>query len=401
MKITKDMLTQVLPDDYNELAQQEALQSVAPIATPDLARAPALSSNNEQPISRAPASTSSMTKESMKISGTIPTQSSNEPKSEDSEARLERLMRELQAERSKQLEDAASRQMKANVMQSIVGNLGGLVGGSQAMNTGAAVTSPQVKGLDIGDLVGQVDKRFAGDQESLLNQYKMLMNAKDKADQRKFQQESLQVQREGNDLKRDIASMKGNNLKSSLTPGQEARDKDWGKRDNEWTTTGRAKVGTNLNKLEEVASKLENLPENERTSDNRLQGRLWDVFQPEDDINMREAVRSAAQETLRSTLGAQFTEKEGEAIMKRAYDPNLSPASNAKRIRTVIEELKQMRDANDAKSAHFGKKGTLNGQTTDNSSENTISNQGPYGETVERNGKTYKWNAAAGKYQLI
>jgi len=55
-------------------------------------------------------------------------------------------------------------------------------------------------------------------------------------------------------------------------------------------------------------------------------------------IIVKESIQSAIQETLRPTLGAQFTEKEGERIMNLAYNDTLPPSANIKRA----EELQKL-----------------------------------------------------------
>jgi hypothetical protein len=394
-----------MPDDLAQAAEDEAMElSPAPARQPAFSApvAPAapkmedlskhlLQTEAPAPVDlRSPATENSnetMTKTKTSISGTAPVDAPKGPSSP--EERLEQLMKDLDIQRKKEREEAASRQFKAELAQAITKGMGGIIAGNQAMNTKAVVNPIKTGTVDVGDLVGQVDKRFAGDREALLDQYKQLLGAKDKAAQRKFQEEQLKVMREGNKNKYDIAKLKADAKGEGLTPGQEAQDKDFGKYNNEWTTTGRSKFDSNLKKLEDVAAELEKLPASTKNSDDRLIGRLPDVFQSEADINRREMVRAAAQESLRATLGSQFTEKEGVSIMNRAYDPTLSPASNLKRINGIIAELKQSRDANDHRSKEFESKGTLSKLQTSPKSQNTISNvEAPAGKIAVSDGKT-------------
>ncbi len=96
---------------------------------------------------------------------------------ESSVQRLERLMSEMKGNRAKEIEDAQSRQLKANVIKGITENLGNVVAGAQAVNTRASVNPRQVKGFDVGDLVSQVDKKYKPEQEQLLAEYKTLQGA--------------------------------------------------------------------------------------------------------------------------------------------------------------------------------------------------------------------------------
>ena len=56
-------------------------------------------------------------------------------------------------------------------------------------------------------------------------------------------------------------------------------------------------------------------------------------------IDVRESVESVVQRNLKAVLGAQFTEKEGERLIKRAYNPTLSPEINARRLGLLIEQM--------------------------------------------------------------
>lgn len=58
------------------------------------------------------------------------------------------------------------------------------------------------------------------------------------------------------------------------------------------------------------------------------------LYSPELKI-AEDSMQSAIQDTLRPTLGAQFTEKEGERIMKLAFDPGLPTGENARRAQEL------------------------------------------------------------------
>ena len=68
-------------------------------------------------------------------------------------------------------------------------------------------------------------------------------------------------------------------------------------------------------------------------------------------VDAREAVESVVQRNLKAVLGGQFTEREGEKLVKRAYNPNLSQEMNAKRLRILIEQMVKAAEMQDARSA--------------------------------------------------
>ena len=67
-------------------------------------------------------------------------------------------------------------------------------------------------------------------------------------------------------------------------------------------------------------------------------------------VDAREAVESVVQRNLKAVLGGQFTEREGEKLVKRAYNPNLSQEMNAKRLRILIEQMERAALMQDARS---------------------------------------------------
>ena len=67
------------------------------------------------------------------------------------------------------------------------------------------------------------------------------------------------------------------------------------------------------------------------------------------------------QNSLRATLGAQFTEKEGTRFLERAYNPALPVADNVKRLNEIADELDTVAKNKEAAVAYMKKNGTLAG----------------------------------------
>ena len=66
---------------------------------------------------------------------------------------------------------------------------------------------------------------------------------------------------------------------------------------------------------------------------------------------------------MREVLGAQFTEKEGERLIKRAYNPTLSEEENVKRVKRLVEQIRLAAAAKESAAKYVEKKGTLKGWT--------------------------------------
>jgi hypothetical protein len=146
------------------------------------------------------------------------------------------------------------------------------------------------------------------------------------------------------------------------TIGQKKVDQDYAKDYLDWTTSGKPTLEKNLALLENAKKELAS-PEGQNLS-GRFTGRKPDIFQSEDAIRVRDNVQQAAQGSLRAILGAQFTENEGKRIMQKAYNPNVSPEENIKKLDSAIQELKAHAVNADQKAAHFEKNGSLKGLRT-------------------------------------
>ena len=85
------------------------------------------------------------------------------------------------------------------------------------------------------------------------------------------------------------------------------------------------------------------------------------AFADPDSLDAQQKIEEVVQRSLRVTLGAQFTEKEGERLIARAYNPQLSPQINARRLRKLYQKLGETAQARNAMADYFDKNGTLQG----------------------------------------
>jgi muramidase (phage lysozyme) len=145
-----------------------------------------------------------------------------------------------------------------------------------------------------------------------------------------------------------------------VTPGQKKVDEDFAKDFNEWTTGGYA---TSVKGLEAVNASLKALRE-----EKDLTGPLVGL-QPEAVLSVtnpralavKQDLASAIGNTLRATLGPQFTQKEGEDIIARAYDPRLPQEENIKRVERLQKQLERHVKAKQSAAEHFHSRGSLVG----------------------------------------
>jgi hypothetical protein len=78
-------------------------------------------------------------------------------------------------------------------------------------------------------------------------------------------------------------------------------------------------------------------------------------------VAVQEELEEVAQRNLRLILGAQFTEKEGERLISRAYNPALPQEENTKRVKRLFTQIKEAADAKLEASRYFMANGTLQG----------------------------------------
>lgn len=107
---------------------------------------------------------------------------------------------------------------------------------------------------------------------------------------------------------------------------------------------GKASVEANVKALENVANSLETGEVKSGGISNFIPGFKSDAVQTMVNpamVSMKSDARTAIQGVLRQTLGAQFTEAEGERILNQVFDPKQPPKENARRIRNKVTELRQ------------------------------------------------------------
>jgi len=185
--------------------------------------------------------------------------------------------------------------------------------------------------------------------------------------------------------------------KGSYTEGQKKLDADYAKDYNDWTTTGRAQAAKSLEKLRESL----NLLKKEASSNVPMisgpnVGALPEYLRPTRSRVVEQNVQETAQAGLKAVLGTAFTKDEGERILKTSYDKTLPETENIKKVEAIIKELEKRIANQESKRAAFENDGTLRKWKAPfyypepKPSINTQTSPTAGGETVVRNGITYK-----------
>lgn len=154
---------------------------------------------------------------------------------------------------------------------------------------------------------------------------------------------------------REKANMMG------LTPGQKAADVAFGKDLPEYTTSGTAQADKGLSAL--LAAKGE-LAKPDQDISGPIRGSLPDwarSFTNPRAVEVKEQIRGSVMNTLKATLGAQFTNTEGERIFNLAYNDRQPAAQNIERLDRAVKALQAQKAAKDSQMEHFEQYGTLKG----------------------------------------
>ena len=145
-----------------------------------------------------------------------------------------------------------------------------------------------------------------------------------------------------------------------MTPGWKKIDEAFADEYITWVGGTGADTAGNIAKLEDVLAKLES---GEKLT-GPIMGQLPDflmAFLDPDAVGSREAVEGVVQRNLKAVLGAQFTEKEGEKLIKRAYNPTLGGAENARRLRVLTKQMNSALQSKNEMAQYFRDNGTLMG----------------------------------------
>lgn len=116
----------------------------------------------------------------------------------------------------------------------------------------------------------------------------------------------------------------------------------------DWETSGRQIASGNMKKLDAAIKQMES----GGIATGALQGAIPTRFRPKTKA-LQQEIASIVYQTLRATLGAQFTEKEGERLLAIAFDDELPEKENLKKVKTAKAELEERIKAAEGKVRQF------------------------------------------------
>lgn len=152
-------------------------------------------------------------------------------------------------------------------------------------------------------------------------------------------------------------------LSDNLSPGEKRVDQTFAKSYEDFVLSGgAADYDKNLKQLKGVLKEITN--PNGANYSGPILGRMPDAITSYTNpkaVDLRQQVEEIVQRNLRIVLGAQFTQKEGENLIARAYNPALDEATNAKRLERLIGSMEKMKTAKLSAMDYFEKNGTMKG----------------------------------------
>jgi hypothetical protein len=86
------------------------------------------------------------------------------------------------------------------------------------------------------------------------------------------------------------------------------------------------------------------------------------VVSPEN-AALQDRAYAVIQNQLKATLGNQYTENEGKQLLARSFDPHQTPTENARRLRSLADNMDAMQADKSGAQAYMAKHGTLQGYT--------------------------------------
>ena len=148
-----------------------------------------------------------------------------------------------------------------------------------------------------------------------------------------------------------------------LTPGQIQVDKKFADTLVAWNTGEKQQADNNItnldNKIERLISGKENLSGREFAF---IPDMLKPVFRPVA-TGFLDEISDVTYQSLRATLGAQFTENEGKKLIAATFNQNLPEEQNIIRLQRLSAKIKAIRDSKERSIDYFNKNGTLQGYT--------------------------------------
>jgi hypothetical protein len=145
-----------------------------------------------------------------------------------------------------------------------------------------------------------------------------------------------------------------------LSPGQKKVDETFADTYAAFVTGGASDTAKQVTQL---AGALEQLETNKELTGPLigLMPEALQSFAAPEALAVKQTIQEVVQRNLRAVLGPQFTAKEGEALIARAFDPIVGQPENVKRVRRLLEQIERANSDTQTAVDYFEENGTLQG----------------------------------------
>lgn len=208
----------------------------------------------------------------------------------------------------------------------------------------------------------EIQSDVADRRKALLEQYKQLVSGEESKLDRALKERQIaayESQTRAQSKKAELDAAKERQKETSkLTVGEETLDREFAKEYKNWSTKGKAEYEENSKILKDAIKQLGE----GKVSTGFTEGigaRLPGVRTETRELETR--VRKALNGMLRATLGAQFTQEEGERIFQQTFDPAADPKENIKNMETELNKLEKQKRLIEDQGNYFKQKSTLRG----------------------------------------
>lgn len=217
---------------------------------------------------------------------------------------------------------------------------------------GNIVFDPQVWQTQVNGMKSSPEYREIEEYQAKLGSLKN----KDQLDNKKFAVDERLANSTIAKNNQEIASKRAElTVGGKLTEGQKVVDKEFAKDYNDWTSGGAKNARSEINKLGNVISSLKE----DKVSTGGLTGMFGDRVTSDEVLSARADVQSTVMNSLKAILGAQFTEKEGDRIIKNTWNESDSTQNNTARLEKLVGDLNNQASDKDLKARHYERNGSL------------------------------------------
>jgi hypothetical protein len=186
------------------------------------------------------------------------------------------------------------------------------------------------------------------------------LDLKDRLDlERKSAESALGMEKTRAEIGKIKAETGATYAKAGAGPGKsegiKALDKEFAKDFNEWTSGGEKLALSEIQKLRSVSERLSS----GEVTTGGMTGFFPDRVTSNKVLSARADIQATIMKSLRAILGAAFTEKEGERVIKNTWNESDSTENNMVRVNRLADDLENQARDKAAKARYFAKNKTL------------------------------------------